>query len=215
MLFSHNAEKGFIPASNQKLFVSACALESWGEPFERVLAKRIKRRRLRKKSFLFTEINGESNNRLAEIIFRTIGDYQKTSPQSAIRTYLKSKGINPRGLRLVDGSGRSRKNRATPLLLVNLLNAIYSSKLKNDFLSSLAVSGKRGTLKRRLLSLTGMVYGKTGYLYSVNCLSGYLFSPRGRFSFSIMINDRKSNFSNWEFMEGLLSVLGQEGDTQP
>lgn len=207
IIFSHNGQKGIIPASNQKLFVSACALEIWGEQFKRILATRIKKRKFLKKHRLFLEINSESNNYLANTTFWAIGKYKKTSPQSAIKSYLKRHNVPTTGLFLVDGSGRSRKNRATPLALIILLNSIYSSPLKDDFLGSLAVAGKRGTLKRRLLSLRGMVYAKTGYLYSVNALSGYLFSPKGNFSFSIIINDRNKNFSNWEFIEVLLSSL--------
>ncbi|MEO0102347.1 MAG: D-alanyl-D-alanine carboxypeptidase [candidate division WOR-3 bacterium] len=153
------------------------------------------------------KINSESNNYLANQTFWAIGKYKKTTPQSAIKGYLKRHNVPTIGLLLVDGSGRSRKNRLTPLALITLLNYIYSSPFKNDFLGSLAVARKRGTLKRRLSSLRGMVYAKTGYLYSVNALSGYLFSSTGNFSFSIIINDRNKNFSNWEFIEVFLSSL--------
>ncbi|MEO0100539.1 MAG: D-alanyl-D-alanine carboxypeptidase [candidate division WOR-3 bacterium] len=172
-----------------------------------MLSSKIKKRKFLKRHNLFLEINSKSNNYLANLTFWAIGRYKKTSPQWAIKSYLKRHNLPTTGLLLVDGSGRSRKNRATPFAIIKLLNFLYHSPWKDDFLGSLAVAGKRGTLKRRLLSLRGCVYAKTGSLYGVKTLSGYLFSPRGNFSFSILINDRKEGFSNWDFMEKLLSSL--------
>ncbi len=189
------------------------ALEIWGEPFKRVLAKKVKKRRLWQKRRLFFELNSKSSNPLAEATFRAIGEYQKTTPQVAIRNYLKRQGVPTAGLVLVDGSGRSRKNRVTPLTFVRLLNSIYFSSQKRDFIGSLAVAGKRGTLKNRLLSLKGMVYAKTGYLRGVNALSGYLLTHSGDYSFSIIVNERSKNFSNWELIERLLSFLKEERES--
>ncbi len=206
-LFTHNKEKSFIPASNQKLLLSACGLSFWNENFKEILTKKMKRKRALRKKYLFTCLNSKSDNLLAEACFKAIGAYKRDSPARVIRNYLAKNKIPTTGLVIADGSGRSRKNRATPLTFVRLLTFLYFSPYKKDFLGSLAVAGRRGTLKKRLPSLSGMVYAKTGYIRQVNALSGYLFSPKGNYSFSIIINDKVKDFSNWEFMERYLSSL--------
>jgi len=207
-IFTHNGEKPLIPASNQKLLISACGLSLWNKEFPKRLARHLKGRRSTRRRYVLSRLNAKSDNLLAEALFRTIGEYKGTRPEMVIRRYLKTSNISTSGLIIADGSGRSRKNRVTTKTLVELLNHLYFSPLRRDFLGSLAVAGKRGTLRRRLFSLKNRVYAKTGYIRNVYALSGYLFTNNSVYSFSIIINHPPNkNFTHWEFIERLLSLL--------
>ena len=88
------------------------------------------------------------------------------------------------GARLVDGSGLSRGDRASPYRVVRLLDARCTSATSADaFLDSLPIAGRDGTLVRphaRAAPARGRCRGKTGTLSNVSALSGYCEAARGR-----------------------------------
>jgi serine-type D-Ala-D-Ala carboxypeptidase/endopeptidase (penicillin-binding protein 4) len=99
-------------------------------------------------------------------------------------------GLDPSGLMAADGSGLSRDNRASADQLAGLLtHMLVTHEHGEAFLDSLALSGKRGSLRRRLEGLDGRVYGKTGTISGVSTLSGYLFGADDQvLVFSILHN---------------------------
>lgn len=154
------------------------------------------------------KLNGKSNNKLANLLFHLIGKYKKRSGEKLIKEFLKKKKIPIEGLKIVDGSGYSKSNRLTTLTLVKLLIYFYFSPYQKEFLKSLAVSGKKGTLKKRLLSYKNQIFAKTGYLRNVYSLSGYYFNKKNRnYVFSIIINDNIRPENYWEFLNHFFALL--------
>ncbi|MEZ4426044.1 MAG: D-alanyl-D-alanine carboxypeptidase/D-alanyl-D-alanine-endopeptidase [Gemmatimonadota bacterium] len=91
---------------------------------------------------------------------------------------------------VVDGSGLSAYNLATPRALVDVLTQIRIRPEGERFRRALAEPGEAGTtLSGRLGSLGGRVFAKTGSLTHTNSLSGYLVRDNGReLVFSILTN---------------------------
>jgi len=61
-----------------------------------------------------------------------------------------------------------------------------------EFLASLSIGGRDGTLRSRFRGddLSGRVRGKTGSLNGVQCLAGYVEAPDGAvYAFAFLVND--------------------------
>ncbi len=152
----------------------------------------------RLKDFL-SEVNQLSNNLYAEALLRMLATYgsspttQSTSEAglALVTRNLNQLGIASSGYRLVDGSGLSRKNLASPKTLVDVLRAMARSPYQQDFRSSLAVAGRTGTLQGRLqdANIQGKLFAKSGTLQGVSALSGYLETASNTpLIFSILVN---------------------------
>jgi serine-type D-Ala-D-Ala carboxypeptidase/endopeptidase (penicillin-binding protein 4) len=92
---------------------------------------------------------------------------------------------------LVDGSGLSRGNRASPQSIVRLLTAMYRSDDYDVFVDSLPIAGSDGTLFDRMRRGTAhrRCVGKTGTLSNVSALSGYCEALSGdNYAYSILMN---------------------------
>lgn len=175
-LYSHNADTYLIPASNNKLFTTAAALQIYNPAVK-----------ARSASFPNTiaEIHRWSDNAAADTLFKQIGG-------SAIaRDALAVLGVNPASFVQVDGSGLSRQNLATPTALVQTLKAMTTAPDAKLFQETLPVAGVSGTLRNRLQSspARGRVHAKTGTLRGVRALSGYIDGTGyGTVAFSILAN---------------------------
>ena len=176
VLYSRNADQYFIPASNIKLLTTATALQALGRGTPNYSADFINRVRV---------INQDSNNVVADALFRALGGQQQ------IKNVLAPFGIDPAGYRQVDGSGLSRYNMVQPSTLVSVLRMMRSANGQDLFYNSLPVAGVNGTLRRRFLGTPaqGRVRAKTGTLQGVRALSGYLETLSGEpIVFSILVN---------------------------
>jgi D-alanyl-D-alanine carboxypeptidase/D-alanyl-D-alanine-endopeptidase (penicillin-binding protein 4) len=108
---------------------------------------------------------------------------------------LRSSGIDPSGLSMVDGSGLSRSDAVTPRLLTDLL--IYTDQKLDEnrrraLIDGLPEAGVDGTLRNRMKGTAAQssVRAKTGSLSNVSSLSGYLQTKQGeRLVFSILMNN--------------------------
>jgi D-alanyl-D-alanine carboxypeptidase/D-alanyl-D-alanine-endopeptidase (penicillin-binding protein 4) len=92
---------------------------------------------------------------------------------------------------LVDGSGLSRGNRASPFSVVRLLSALYRSDDYDPFVGSLPIAGQDGTLFDRMRrgAARWRCRGKTGTLSNVSALSGYCEARSGdNYAYSILMN---------------------------
>jgi len=137
---------------------------------------------------LIKMINKNSNNFLAECLFKTIGAIasgkQGNSFYStqAILTFIEDNGIYSEGTSIVDGSGISRFDQITVGAIVGLLERMYFD-IKNfdDYYNSLSIAGEDGTLNARMYntSAENNFRGKTGTLNGVSSLSGYLATAGG------------------------------------
>lgn len=98
---------------------------------------------------------------------------------AALREDLLERGVNPRDVMPVDGSGLSRYNLATPRALGTVLVSSLSSSYAEALFDSLPIAGEDGTLARRRLSpaATGRVRAKSGSMTGHRSWTGVAERP--------------------------------------
>ncbi|HEV7177730.1 MAG TPA: D-alanyl-D-alanine carboxypeptidase/D-alanyl-D-alanine-endopeptidase [Solirubrobacteraceae bacterium] len=135
--------------------------------------------------------NTPSDNFFAETLIKDIGAKFGAAGTTAagaavVRSLVASKfGIHPQ---LNDGSGLSRSDFTTPRQVVTLLSRMASNI---DFVSSLAVAGKTGTLEHEMNGTIaqGRCEGKTGTLSDAANLVGYCQARDGhKLAFAFLMN---------------------------
>jgi D-alanyl-D-alanine carboxypeptidase/D-alanyl-D-alanine-endopeptidase (penicillin-binding protein 4) len=92
---------------------------------------------------------------------------------------------------LVDGSGMSRADRASPRSVATLLDRMRDRPDFKSLFDSLPIAGRDGTLDTRLRhgAARGRCRAKTGTLTNISALSGYCTTRSGRtVVFSILMN---------------------------
>ncbi len=148
---------------------------------------------------LVHQLGKDSDNFVAEMLVKAVGAHATGKPGTTadglavIREF--SNKIHPlaNGTRLQNGSGLFDANRISAEQLAAVLRfALENPQFGPEFVSSLAVAGSDGTLKKRLASAPfGAIRAKTGSLKQVTSLSGYLQPPSmaNGFVFSVIIND--------------------------
>jgi D-alanyl-D-alanine carboxypeptidase/D-alanyl-D-alanine-endopeptidase (penicillin-binding protein 4) len=91
----------------------------------------------------------------------------------------------------VDGSGLTAAGGASPTQVGRLLAAMRATPVDADFVESLPLAAREGTLSDRMrgTAAAGRCRAKTGTLTGVSALSGYCFNPSGKvMAFSILMN---------------------------
>ena len=147
---------------------------------------------------IIQNINHKSNNNYTEhVLMRAMYelDSAKTLDKAALymlKYWLKTLNSNDK-FSMVDGCGLSRKNSISPSLMNDLLSHMYNNvnqNIKNDFISTLPVAGRSGTL--RYLGdgtiLQNNFYGKSGSMDGIRCYAGYFIKNKEYYSFTIMLN---------------------------
>lgn len=141
-------------------------------------------------------INKPSDNLITEITLKVIGKEQRgigttEAGIQAVRAFLQQAGLEVGAVHIADGSGLSRINGISPENLVRLLEFMHRSPHAEAFRASLPIYGVDGTLRNRLRDtpVQGNGFAKTGSLYRVSSLSGYLRTKSGRtLAFAIVMN---------------------------
>src|SRR4029450_11009540 len=141
---------------------------------------------------LVQDTNVPSNNFFAEMLLKDVGGQFGDSACTAagisvVQGFASQRGASFRG---ENGSGLSRRNKASPAAVVNLLDSMLEvdpnaspatqldqSRLRDAWVDSLAVAGRSGTLAHRMrrTAAQGKCHAKTGTLTGVSALSGYCF----------------------------------------
>lgn len=139
-----------------------------------------------------------SQNWFAELLVKTLGREVRGEGSWAAglaveRDFLtRVVGIDSAEFVLRDGSGLSSRNRISPRALVTLLEHVRTAPRQRVVREALPVSGRTGSLERRLEDLPGRVAAKTGYIRGVDALAGYLTLPDGReVVFAIVSNESR------------------------
>ncbi len=138
-------------------------------------------------SDIIRSINKWSNNVMARHLLLTIGAERFGAPATvdkgrrAIMQLLDERGLDFPGLWIDNGAGLSRHSRISARSLARLLLAADMSIYRAEFISSLALAGIDGTMRRRFReeSLAGHMHLKTGRLDNVFAMAGYVRSRSG------------------------------------
>jgi serine-type D-Ala-D-Ala carboxypeptidase/endopeptidase (penicillin-binding protein 4) len=138
-------------------------------------------------------MNKPSDNFFAEVLTKDLAMQAKGLGTTTAGARLAAGFARRLGARarLVDGSGLSRGNRASPHRVVRLLAAMSTRPEYDVFVDSLPVAGRDGTLQSRMRrSLArSRCRGKTGTLSNVSALSGYCEVLNGdTYAYSILMN---------------------------
>jgi D-alanyl-D-alanine carboxypeptidase/D-alanyl-D-alanine-endopeptidase (penicillin-binding protein 4) len=136
--------------------------------------------------------NVPSNNFFAEMLMKGIGARFGGAGSTAGGAAVVESFARDRGaiLRAVDGSGLTRSNSASPAAVVRFLRAVHEEEIGDDFVQSLALTGREGTVADRMhgTAAFGRCRTKTGTLTGVSNLSGYCFNRSGNLAiFSILM----------------------------
>jgi len=138
-----------------------------------------------------------SQNLHAELALRAVARARRTLGSreeglEELKTFLTEIGIEPEAYSFRDGSGLSRLDLLSPAAAVRLLQAMYDSPQKQDWIGLLPIGGQDGTLNSRFAdkAVAGRIHAKTGTLTHVNALSGYIERRDGVWvAFSILVNN--------------------------
>jgi D-alanyl-D-alanine carboxypeptidase/D-alanyl-D-alanine-endopeptidase (penicillin-binding protein 4) len=160
---------------------------------------------------LASDVNRRSHNLGAELLLQWAGG--QDGPRMLAAHVQEVAGPSP-GLRLVDGSGLSYDDRASPLTFVSYLARIPTTPGGRNFPMLLPANGD-GTLRRLRSGLSqGVVRAKTGTLGQVSTVSGYLGRPDGTLIISVMYNGSRPTTARalqWK----LFQLLGADGSAIP
>jgi serine-type D-Ala-D-Ala carboxypeptidase/endopeptidase (penicillin-binding protein 4) len=146
---------------------------------------------------LISHMMKSSDNIYADCICKCIGAFSYGPPGSwekgivSMKKFLETEiGIDPCSLVLTDGSGWSRFNGISAHQLNQLLRWPLKTPYKKQFVESLACCGVDGSLKKRLLEFSGRVKAKTGTLFGISALSGYIMDQKDEpfYVVSILLN---------------------------
>jgi len=164
-------------------------------------------------------LNKHSNNFTAEQLVKALGAQVKGPPGSwpkgiaAVEEFLAEAGI-PRGsFTMRNGSGLNDANRFTARQHVTLLREMWRRfPLMAEFLASLPVAGKDGTIRRRMGDAAGMLRAKTGTLEDVTSLCGFAETATGeRLAFAVLVNDTGSRRGVVRAVDAIGGALAASG----
>jgi D-alanyl-D-alanine carboxypeptidase/D-alanyl-D-alanine-endopeptidase (penicillin-binding protein 4) len=141
---------------------------------------------------LVQDTNVPSNNFFAEMLLKDVGGQFGSSGSTAagiseVKAFAAKQGASFNG---ENGSGLTRRNKASPASVVKLLDGMIEidkkgspqeqltqERLRDAWIDSLAVAGRSGTVAHRMrgTAAAGNCHVKTGTLNRVSALSGYCF----------------------------------------
>jgi D-alanyl-D-alanine carboxypeptidase/D-alanyl-D-alanine-endopeptidase (penicillin-binding protein 4) len=161
--------------------------------------------------------NKDSMNLYAEAMCKRLGHEVSGQPGSwangtaAVGDFLKRIGVEDHQFHLDDGSGLSRENAISAGAILKILSHNFQSRNREAFVSSLAVGGADGTFEKRFKNnLRGRVFGKSGYINGVSCLSGYVKTESGQwYAFSILMNGITDNGTAKTLQERIVSAIDE------
>ena len=156
-----------------------------------------------------TEVNRRSLNIGAELMLQWAGGDTR-NPAEGLTAHVREVTGDP-NIVLVDGSGLSHEDRASPMSFVSYLAKFPLLPAGRGFPALLPTNGT-GTLWKLAKGLPGpgVVRAKTGTLADVATLTGYLGHPDGVLLISLMYNGPRVWAARQEQVR-LFRLLGAEG----
>ena len=152
-------------------------------------------------SRIVSEMNRESINIVAELLFRDAGRAAAPDGMSSadvglanLRDFLgKRVGADPQAIRVFDGSGLSTLDFLTPRTMVQLLSYAHKGPWSSAFHGSLPVAGESELLRKRMRGTPaeGNLHAKTGTTDTVIGLGGFVTAKDGEIvAFSFIYNGK-------------------------
>lgn len=162
-------------------------------------------------SVILRDLNKFSNNFTAEMIVKSMGAKKYGAPgttdkgMQVLKEFVRGLGVDDAETQIVNGSGLSRRNVVAARVFNKVLAAAYqNNRLRSDLMASFAIAGVDGTLEHRLKSpeLFGNVKAKTGTLYDVSSLSGYLETASKKMvAFTMIVNGEGAPAAKYQEMQ--------------
>jgi serine-type D-Ala-D-Ala carboxypeptidase/endopeptidase (penicillin-binding protein 4) len=141
---------------------------------------------------LLGQMDTWSDNFIAEMLLKQLGAQLRAegttaAGASAVISTLTGDEVPLGGVRIADGSGLSSLNRLTARSLAAMLETVWHDFRLRPLVGTFAVAGSTGTLRHRLLGVSGheLVRGKTGTTDASSALAGFVGS---RFAFAVLTN---------------------------
>jgi D-alanyl-D-alanine carboxypeptidase/D-alanyl-D-alanine-endopeptidase (penicillin-binding protein 4) len=160
------------------------------------------------------QINKRSNNVMARTLLLTVGAELGARPATVqssdrvVRSVLSEQGLPMPELVLDNGAGLSREASVSARSLAALLLQAWRSPYMPEFMSSLAISGVDGTVRKRLHGeAQGMAHLKTGSLRDVRSLAGYVLGASGKRYVVVSIVNHEQAGSVRPFNDALVAWL--------
>ncbi|HCB63515.1 MAG: D-alanyl-D-alanine carboxypeptidase/D-alanyl-D-alanine-endopeptidase [Bacteroidetes bacterium GWF2_43_63] len=145
--------------------------------------------------------NNKSYNVAAETCLKMSGlkKYGSGSWESGLKAVYElfdKNNVDPKGMKLYDGSGLSKANRVSPKAMGTFLMNIRTEPWFETLYASLPIAGESGTLKTMFEGTTvkGKLRAKSGYMKTVRAYAGYVPNQKNEMmSFCIIVNNYSGN----------------------
>lgn len=146
-------------------------------------------------------INKRSNNVMARTLLLTLGAERGRRPATVqdsgatVSRLLAAQGLAMPELVLDNGAGLSRNARISAQSMAAMLQTAWRSSLMPEYMSSFAIAGIDGTVRRRMrdVATQGMAHLKTGTLRDTSALAGYVLGASGRrYVIVSLVNDDRA-----------------------
>jgi len=163
-------------------------------------------------------INKQSNNVMARTLLLTLGAERGRRPATVassgdvVNQVLNAQGLSMPELVLDNGSGLARNARISARSMADMLVTAWRSPLMPEYMSSFAIAGVDGTVRRRMRNeaTQGMAHLKTGTLRDATALAGYVLGASGRrYLIVSMINDDRAQSARG-FNDALITWLAEQ-----
>lgn len=163
---------------------------------------------------ILRELNKNSDNYLAESVFKLIGahygkyDNTAKSARERIQFILDSMDVPCSKCRFNGGSGLSRRNLTTAQALVRILEIASENEFGKYLPLFLSNAGVDGTLKNRMkrTRAENNVKAKTGTLRNVSALAGYVHTlDNENLAFAVFLNG--PHVGNYKRAENNIAIL--------
>lgn len=147
-------------------------------------------------------LNKWSNNTMARSLLLSLGATRHRSGvtpahgEAALMDHLRKRGLDITDLKVDNGSGLSRKGRATASFLTALLRTAWRAPTMPEYMASLSLVGRDGTARRRFIDhpAGGRMHVKTGQLDGAIAVAGYVLAKSGkRYTVAVIVNHRRAH----------------------
>ncbi|ARP93972.1 D-alanyl-D-alanine carboxypeptidase/D-alanyl-D-alanine endopeptidase [Bordetella genomosp. 13] len=163
-------------------------------------------------------INKRSNNVMARTLLLTLGAERGARPATVqssdmvARSLLEAQGLKMPELVIDNGAGLAREARVSAESLAALLMHAWTSPYMPEFMSSLAISGVDGTVRRRLRGKDGegMAHLKTGSLRDVRAIAGYVLGASGKRYIVVSMVNHEQAAAVRSFNDALIGWLAEQ-----